>query len=80
MKHARSTLAVMADLLALSADLPSRPLAAGETLLEEGDAPGPIYLLIAGTLTVERDGVAFARIDAPGSVFGEMSVAPRVIA
>ena len=64
----------MADLLALSSDLPTRTLAAGEVLLAEGDAPGPIYLLVAGTLTVERDGVAFARIDAPGSVFGEMSV------
>ncbi len=28
---------------------------------------------MSGSLTVERDGVVFARIDSPGSIFGEMS-------
>ena len=33
-----------------------------------------MYVLESGSVTVERDGVPFARIDKPGAVFGEMSV------
>jgi CRP-like cAMP-binding protein len=33
-----------------------------------------MYVLASGSVTVERDGVAFARIDAPGAIFGEMAV------
>jgi CRP-like cAMP-binding protein len=62
------------DLLALSADLPVATLSAGTALIEEGAAPSLMYVLVSGSVTVERDGVAFARIDSPGAVFGEMSV------
>lgn len=64
----------MTDLLALTADLPTRTVAAGSALIEQGADPGAIYVLVSGSVTVERDGVSFARIEAPGSVFGEMSV------
>jgi CRP/FNR family cyclic AMP-dependent transcriptional regulator len=62
------------DLLALSADLPTRTVAAGDVLIEEGTDPGVLYVLASGSVTVERDGVVFATIDAPGAIFGEMSV------
>ena len=64
----------MADMLELSADLPVATIAVGDVLIEEGTDPGRLYILRSGSVNVERDGVAFARIDSPGSVFGEMSV------
>jgi len=62
------------DLLALSTDLPTRTVTAGDVLIAEGSDPGVLYVLSSGSLTVERDGVAFASIDTPGAIFGEMSV------
>lgn len=63
----------MADLLALSADLPVVSVAAGEVLIEEGSQPLRMLVLVSGATVVEHDGVPFARIDTPGAVFGEMS-------
>jgi CRP/FNR family cyclic AMP-dependent transcriptional regulator len=54
--------------------LPLRTLAAGETLIEEGDGVSSLYVLVQGTVVVERDAVAVARIDTPGAMFGEMSM------
>jgi CRP-like cAMP-binding protein len=42
-------------------------------LIEEGRVPASMYVLRSGSVVVERDGVPFARIHAPGAVFGEMS-------
>jgi CRP-like cAMP-binding protein len=64
----------MTQMLELAADLPLLELAAGDVLIDEGAQPGPMYVLARGSVTVERDGVAFARIDAPGAIFGEMAV------
>ena len=64
----------MADLTALSADLPLETIASGEVVIAEGSPPDRMFILVSGSVVIERDGVAFARIDAPGSVFGEMSV------
>ena len=64
----------MSELLALCADEPVREVPTGEILMAEGDAPSRLYVLIDGSLTVEKDGTAFAWIDYPGAVFGEMSV------
>jgi CRP-like cAMP-binding protein len=64
----------MSDLLALAADQPTVRLPAGTALIDEGSAPSSMYVLVSGSVTIEREGVAFARIDAPGAVFGEMSV------
>jgi CRP/FNR family cyclic AMP-dependent transcriptional regulator len=63
----------VADLLSLSSDLPVLDVRAGEVLIEEGARPERLLVLISGAVVVEHDGVAFARIDSPGSVFGEMS-------
>lgn len=62
------------DLLAAAADYPTQTLAPGDVIIAQGDAPSSIWLLESGSVTVERDGVAFARIDNPGAVFGEMSI------
>ena len=63
----------MADLLQLSDDLPTERVRSGEVLIAEGDPPARMLVLEEGVVTVERDGVPFARIDTPGAVFGEMS-------
>jgi CRP/FNR family cyclic AMP-dependent transcriptional regulator len=62
------------ELLALCADLPVKTVRAGEVLIESGAPPSRMYVLAAGEVTIERDGVPFARIDHPGAIFGEMSV------
>jgi CRP-like cAMP-binding protein len=62
------------DLLRLSEDLPVATLSSGDVLIREGTRPGRMLVLVSGSVVVERDGVVFARIDTPGSVFGEMSV------
>ncbi len=64
----------MADLLALSAEFPIESVPAGDVLITEGIRPSRMLVLVSGAVIVEHDGVAFARIDRPGSVFGEMSV------
>jgi CRP-like cAMP-binding protein len=64
----------MTEMLELAADLPVLAVPAGDVLIDEGAQPGRMYVLASGSVTVERDGVAFARIDAPGAIFGEMSV------
>ena len=55
-------------------DLPMRSLAAGDVLIEEGVRHGGMLVLVSGAVAIERAGVAFARIDTPGAVLGEMSV------
>jgi CRP-like cAMP-binding protein len=64
----------MTDLLDFCAGLPKQSLAAGEVLIEEGVRHDGMLVLVSGSVSVERDGIPFARIDTPGAVFGEMSV------
>ena len=63
----------MADLLAYCADLPVLSVPEGEVLIAEGSEPSRMFVLVSGSVTIERDAVPFARIDHPGAVFGEMS-------
>lgn len=62
------------NLLDLCAGLPTASYPVGGVLVAEGDLLDRILVLQSGSVTIERDGVPFARMDAPGSVFGEMSV------
>ena len=62
----------MADLLALSSDCPELTVV-DDVVLAEGTRPGRLLVLVSGEVVVEHDGVPFARVDAPGAVFGEMS-------
>lgn len=64
----------MESLLALAASHPSRALAAGEILIAQGTEGGDLFILEAGQLSVERDGVRLATIGTPSSLIGEMSV------
>jgi len=63
----------MADLLDLTADLPTVTVPEGVVVLEEGAPAGRMLVMVSGSVVVEHDGVPFARIDSPGAVFGEMS-------
>jgi CRP/FNR family transcriptional regulator, cyclic AMP receptor protein len=67
----------MAEILELCADLPVKDVPAGDVLIAEGSQLQQMLVLVSGSVTIERDGTAFARIDSPGSVFGEMSVVLR---
>jgi CRP/FNR family transcriptional regulator, cyclic AMP receptor protein len=64
----------VADLLGLTADLPTVTVPAGEVVLAEGASAGRMLVMVSGSVVIEHDEVAFARIDSPGAVFGEMSV------
>lgn len=60
-------------MLELCSDLPQEQVPAGEVIIAEGASPARLLVLVSGTVIVERDGTAFARIQFPGAVFGEMS-------
>ena len=64
----------MDDLLDDCRDLPLVDVAEGALIIEQGQAPGAFLVLVEGAVTIERDGIAFARIDTPGALLGEMSV------
>lgn len=53
---------------------PKRELAAGDTLISQGEEGGDLFILESGELSVERDGVAIASITRKGAFVGEMSV------
>jgi CRP-like cAMP-binding protein len=54
--------------------IPERSFAPGETLFEEADEGGDLYVLLSGAVRVLKRGRQVAVIDAPGAYFGEMSV------
>ena len=64
----------MVNILPLAKSHPVRSLAAGETLIEAGEAGGELYVLQSGKLSVIRDGIQIATIGEPGALIGEMSV------
>ncbi len=63
----------MRELLDHCRDLPIIELGEGDVLIEQGRHEGPLYVMIDGSVVVERDGIAFARNDSAGAVFGEMA-------
>ncbi|MCA1783493.1 MAG: Crp/Fnr family transcriptional regulator [Dermatophilaceae bacterium] len=63
----------MITLLELCTDLPLERVAEGDVLIAEGSTSGRLFVLVSGTVVVERDGTPFARVDFPGAIFGEMS-------
>lgn len=64
----------MVDMLELSARLPEIMLEPGHVLCSEGDAGGPIWVLVDGSLAVTKSGVEVNAIHHPGSVIGEIAV------
>ncbi len=63
----------MADLLTHCAQLPKRRIDAGSAITEQGDAGGAVFVLVEGTVSIERDDTVLAVIDTPGALLGEMS-------
>ena len=63
------------SLLDAASGLPHLSASAEESVVRQGEPGGRLLVLISGTVVVSRDGVAVARTDRPGAVFGEMAVA-----
>jgi CRP/FNR family cyclic AMP-dependent transcriptional regulator len=64
----------MQEMLALADGFPTRTLAAGEVLLVDGHPVPELYILLEGTLSVAKGGVAIATITEPGACVGETSL------
>jgi CRP/FNR family transcriptional regulator, cyclic AMP receptor protein len=64
----------MDELLALSAHLPERHFAAGDTVVREGGDDGAIWVFVAGALEVRKGSIAVNAITQPGALVGEVSV------
>ncbi len=65
------------ELLALSSDLPTISLAAGEAVVVQGEPAPAMFVLAHGSMVMQRDGLSFAAVDYPGAVFGDMSTVLR---
>lgn len=68
----------MSDILAALGEHPIRSFAAGETVLDQGDRTGLLYVLIEGTVEVIKDDVSVASVSEPGAVFGDLAALLRV--
>lgn len=66
--------ASMADMLELAAALPEIRVEPGHVLCREGDAGGPIWVLVDGSLGVSKAGAEVNAIHQPGAVIGEIAV------
>ncbi len=63
----------VSDLLAQCAELPQRRCDAGSTIIEQGEVGGTVFVLVDGTVSIERDDTVLAVLDTPGALIGEMS-------
>ena len=64
----------MTGMLDWSARLPEVRCPRGEALIREGEVHRTIFVLVDGELEISRDGTLITVVDAPGAIFGEMSV------
>lgn len=64
----------MASMFLLTYSAPIRDLQIGEVLIHQGEAGTDLFVLEAGQLAVERDGVKIATIDQFDSLIGEMGL------
>jgi CRP/FNR family transcriptional regulator, cyclic AMP receptor protein len=64
----------MAGLLALAQGFPRRDLEPGDVLLADGGPLRALYVLVDGSLRIEKGGVAIATVSEPGACVGEMSL------
>lgn len=67
----------MNDLLSLCQNLPETAFDAGRSVIVEGDSDPKLLILKSGRVEILRDGLRVATADAPGSIFGEISVILR---
>jgi CRP/FNR family transcriptional regulator, cyclic AMP receptor protein len=68
----------MSDILAALHDNPIRNFAAGDTILDQGDRTGLLYVLIEGAVEVIKNGVSVATVSDAGAVFGDLAALLRV--
>lgn len=61
------------DLLTLADAVSERAVAAGETIVREGDFGYTVFLIESGSLAVTKNGTPVATLG-PGDVFGEIAV------
>ena len=59
-------------------DYPVQRFSAGEHVLTQGVNTGHLYFLIEGTVEVVKDGVAVAKANEAGSIFGDLSALMHV--
>ena len=64
----------MRDLLERFAVMPRKTFARGETLVVDGQRSGSLYVLIEGTLEVQKGGVRISTINEPGVCIGEVGL------
>lgn len=64
----------MASMFLLTYSAPIMELEIGDVLITQGEMGGDLYVLEAGQLAVERDGVKIATIDQHDSLIGEMGL------
>jgi len=65
----------MSELLAHTNGLPEISLAPGDTLVREGEMSNrALWVLVSGTLKVQKAGVAISSISRPGAAIGEISL------
>jgi CRP/FNR family transcriptional regulator, cyclic AMP receptor protein len=62
----------LSDVLALTADMPERTLAAGEVLFEQGERGSIVAVLVEGALAVTFDGAPLDDHTVPGVFVGEI--------
>lgn len=67
----------MASMFLLTYSAPIMELEIGEVLITQGELGTDLFVLEAGQLAVERDGVKIATIDQPDSLIGEMGLLLR---
>jgi len=64
----------MRAILPLCAAMPERAVPTGQTILQEGQRSGALYVLVEGSVEVLKGDVQVNTVSDPGAVFGEMSV------
>jgi len=62
------------ELLSLAHGLPRRSLEPGDSLIVDGEAVRVLYVLLEGTLRVDKAGVTITTVREPGACVGEMSL------
>lgn len=60
------------DVIGLTAGMPERSVAEGESVFDDGTGLAPVLVLVRGSLRVASGGTELARLDVPGSFVGEI--------
>ncbi|MGB8167449.1 MAG: cyclic nucleotide-binding domain-containing protein [Chthoniobacteraceae bacterium] len=63
----------MSAILDALRDQPVRTFAIGETVLDQGESTGLLFVLIEGGVEVVKDNVTVATASEPGAIFGDLS-------